>query len=207
MQMQRGCDNTAALKLLRKLLYNQPVKPEIITTDGLASYPAGLDELNLRHLHRPGRLRDNNRAENSHLPVRRRERKMQGFKSQRSAQRFLTTYAAIYNAFDIQRHINRRPYMKRLRYEATREWMLCAASNFRTHRQDGELHFSSQRYSDNSTSSLSAISLEVPFKISRAQPERSFRSGRQQNRPAADAACRRAAQRSRASPLVGAPPC
>lgn len=50
-----------------------------------------------------------------------------GFKSQRSAQRFLTTYAAIYNHFDIQRHINRRLYMKRLRDETAREWKFCAA--------------------------------------------------------------------------------
>lgn len=125
--MQRGRDTAAALNLLRKLLHNQPVKPERITTDGLASYPAALDILKLRHLHRPGRLRDNNRAENSHLPIRRRERKMQGFKSQKSAQRFLTTHAAFYNTFDIQRHLTTRSYMRRLREEAAREWMLCAA--------------------------------------------------------------------------------
>jgi putative transposase len=66
---------------LRRLLLNQPVEPEVITTDGLKSYPAALDQLGLRHIHRPGRLQENNRAENSHLPIRRRERKMQGFKS------------------------------------------------------------------------------------------------------------------------------
>ena len=49
--------------------------------------------LGLEDLHRPGRLRENNRAENSHLPIRRRERKMQGFKSLPSAQRFLTKHA------------------------------------------------------------------------------------------------------------------
>ena len=75
--MQRGRDKAAAMKLLRKLLHNQTVKPELITTDGLRSYPAALDELKLGHLHRPGRLRENNRAENSHLPIRRRERKQQ----------------------------------------------------------------------------------------------------------------------------------
>lgn len=80
-----------ALKLLRRLLRNQPVDPVSITTDGLGSYVAALKGLDLIDLHRPGRLRENNRAENSHLPIRRRERKMQGSKSQAPAQRFLTT--------------------------------------------------------------------------------------------------------------------
>ncbi|MDZ4364820.1 DDE-type integrase/transposase/recombinase [Brevundimonas sp.] len=67
-----GGDTEAALKLLRRLLRNQPVEPQTITTDGLGSYGAALDQLGLRHLHRPGRLRGNNRIENSHLPIRRR---------------------------------------------------------------------------------------------------------------------------------------
>jgi putative transposase len=75
--VQRRRDTEAALKLLKRLLRNQPVDPEIIVTDGLASYASALTALDLEHLHRPGRLRENNRAENSHLPIRRRERKMQ----------------------------------------------------------------------------------------------------------------------------------
>ena len=89
--MQRRRDTNAALKLLKRLLRNQPVDPISITTDGLSSYAAALKELKSIDLHRPGRLRENNRAGNSHLPIRRRERKMQGFKSQASAQRFLTS--------------------------------------------------------------------------------------------------------------------
>lgn len=85
--MQRRRDTEAALKLLKRLLRNQPVEPEAIVTDGLGSYVSALKELDLHHLHRPGRLRENNRAENSHLPVRRRERKMQGFKSTRPRRR------------------------------------------------------------------------------------------------------------------------
>jgi hypothetical protein len=61
----------------------------------------------MRHLHRPGRLRDNNRAENSHLLIRRRERKMQRLKSAQSAQQFLTAHAAIYNKFALQPHLIR----------------------------------------------------------------------------------------------------
>ena len=67
---------SAALKLLKRLLRNQQVEPESIVTDGLASYGSALKLLRLQVCHRPGRLRENNRAENSHLPIRRRERRM-----------------------------------------------------------------------------------------------------------------------------------
>ena len=122
MVMQRGRDTAAALRLLRKLLRNQPVEPESIVTDGLRSYKSALGELGLQHLHHPGRLRENNRAENSHLPIRRRERKQQGFKSRASAQRFLTTHAAIYNTFTNERHLNRRAEMRRLRAVSYKSW-------------------------------------------------------------------------------------
>ena len=115
-------DTEAALMLIKRLLHNQPVEPESITTDGLASYGAALEQLELRHLHRPGRLRDNNRVENSHLPIRRRERQQQRFKSQASAQRFLTTHAAIYNTFNIQRHLISRPTLRRFRGDADAAW-------------------------------------------------------------------------------------
>ncbi len=120
--VQRRRDTEAALKLLKRLLRNQPVEPQTITTDGLASYGAALDHLDLRHLHRPGRLRENNRIENSHLPIRRRERQQQLFKSRASAQRFLTTHAAIYNTFNTQRHLISRPTLRLFRADADAAW-------------------------------------------------------------------------------------
>ena len=67
--VQKRRDHDAALTLLKRLLRNQPVEPQAIVTVGLASYGSALRELGLDQLHRPGRLRENNRAENSHLPI------------------------------------------------------------------------------------------------------------------------------------------
>ena len=125
--VQRRRDTEAALKLLKLLLHNQPVEPETITTDGMASYGAALDHLDLRHLHRLGRIRENNRIENSLLPIRRRERQQQRFKSQASAQRFLTTHAAIYDTFNIQRHLICRPVLRRFRADADAAWAAAVA--------------------------------------------------------------------------------
>jgi len=125
--VQRSRDAEAALKLLKRLLRNQRIAPETIVTDGLASYPAALQQLDLLHVHRPGRLRANNRAENSHLPIRRRERKMQLFKSQASAQRFLTTHAALYNTFYVQQPLVSRSPLRRFRGEAMQAWAAATA--------------------------------------------------------------------------------
>jgi len=95
MLVQKRRNKAAALKLLKNLLKNQGFVPDQIVTDGLASYRAALKVLQGQHRHKPGRLRDKNRVENSHLPVRRRERKMQRFKSQGQAQRFVSTHGAI----------------------------------------------------------------------------------------------------------------
>ncbi len=127
--VQKRRNEKAALKLLRKLLKNQGFVPEAIVTDGLASYKAALRQLGALARHQPGRLRDNNRAENSHLPVRRRELKMQRFKSQGQAQRFVSTYSAVYNTFNIQRLLVSRKTMRKYRNRAFVEWQAASAAN------------------------------------------------------------------------------
>ena len=70
MLVQRRRNKKAALRLICKLMKNTGVRPETITTDKLASYRAALRDLKLGHRHRCSGRRSNNRAENSHLPIR-----------------------------------------------------------------------------------------------------------------------------------------
>jgi len=112
---------------LRKLLRKQSFTPKSLTTDKLGSYGAAFRHLGLSCPHDQG-LRKNNRAENSHQVVRRRERKMQRFKSAGSAQRFLTVHAAVYNNFNLQRHLISRSTLRRFRAEATTQWELAVTA-------------------------------------------------------------------------------
>jgi putative transposase len=125
--VQRRRDTAAARKLMHKLLKKQGFVPTEITTDKLGSYGAALRELGLSARHHRGR-RKNNRAEVSHQPVRRRERKMQRFKSAGSAQRFLSAHAAVHNTFDVQRHLISRRTLRTFRAEAMAQWQAASAA-------------------------------------------------------------------------------
>ena len=97
---QRRSAKAAAYKLMRKLLKKYGFVPIQVTTDKLRSYRAAFREIDLKAHHEQG-WRTNNRAEFSHQPMRRRERKMQRLKSPASAQRFVSLHAAVYNCFNL----------------------------------------------------------------------------------------------------------
>ena len=119
--VQSRPNTVAAIRLMRKLLRKQRFTPEVIITDRLRSYGAAIRELGLSTRHEQGQ-RQNNRTENSQQPTRRRERRMQRFKSPGSAQRFLSTHAAVYNNFNLERHLISRKSLKSLRAAAMNEW-------------------------------------------------------------------------------------
>jgi transposase-like protein len=121
--VQKRRNKHAALKLLRRLLRNTGIHPDANVTDKLASYRAAMKVLHLQDRHHPGGMRENNRAENSHLVIRRRERKQQRFKSQGSAQRFLSSHGPIYNTFNLQTHLISRPGLRNLRCQANDAWV------------------------------------------------------------------------------------
>jgi transposase-like protein len=125
--VQRRRGKAAAVKLMRKLMKKQGFAPDVLVTDKLRSYGAAKAELKLTARHEQGRRR-NNRAENSHLPVRRRERKMQRFKSPGSAQRFLSVHGAVHNNFNLKRHLVSRSTLRILREEAFRTWQAATAA-------------------------------------------------------------------------------
>ena len=80
-----------------------------------------LDILVQPRRHDTGRWK-NNRAENSHQPLRRHERRMKRFKSPGSAQRFLSIHAAVYNVFNVQRHLISRRTLRSFRAQAMLTW-------------------------------------------------------------------------------------
>ena len=117
----------ATLRLMRKLLKKYAFAPERLVTDDLRSYSAAARELGIEPRHERGRWK-NNRAENSHQPTRRRERKMQRFKSPGSAQKFLSTHAAVYNTFNVQRHLVPAQTHRALRADTMTTWRTAVAA-------------------------------------------------------------------------------
>jgi putative transposase len=119
--VQARRDKNAALRLMRKLLKNQRIAPNSIVTDHYRAYNAAFRDLGLSSIHLRGK-RLNNRAESSHVAIRRRERKMQGFRSAGSAQRFRSSYSTSYNTFNVCRHLGTADTHRILRRQAPDAW-------------------------------------------------------------------------------------
>jgi len=113
-------DRKAALKFLKKSMKRHG-RPETIVTDRLRSYGAALKDLGRGDDREMGRWL-NNRAENSHLPVRRRERAMLRFRRMRTLQKFASVHASIHNHFPTERHLQDRNAYKITRAAALAEW-------------------------------------------------------------------------------------
>ena len=127
MLVQPRRNKAAALKLMRRLIKKQGFVPAVVVTDKLRSDAAAFRDLRLTARHERG-LRANNRAENSHRPVRRLERKMQGFNSAGSAQQVLSSYSAVDNTFHLDRHLISRRTLRQFRAEAANAWQQATAA-------------------------------------------------------------------------------
>ena len=110
----------AALKFLRKAMKRYG-NPQIIVTDRCPSYGAAMKDIGNEDRQQVGRYQ-NNRAENSHLPFRRRERAMLRFRRMRSLQKFVAIHSSVHNHFNHQRNIESRARFKSLRNAALLEW-------------------------------------------------------------------------------------
>ena len=118
-------DKSAALAFLKKALKRHG-KAKTIVTNGLKSYPAAMKELGNQDSRETGRW-FNNRAENSHLPFRRRERAVLRFRHMKSLQKFASVHASLHNHFNSERHLVDRQTYKTRRSAAYSEWQKLAA--------------------------------------------------------------------------------
>ena len=114
-------DKSTALKLLKKAMKRHG-RAEKIVTDGLRSYPAAMRKMGNLNRREMGQWL-NNRAENSHLPFRRRERAMLRFRQMKTLQKFVSVHASFHNHFNSERHLVDRQTYKLRRSAALVEWL------------------------------------------------------------------------------------
>ena len=115
----------AAFRFLRKAMKRYG-NPKVVVTDRLKSYCAAMKVIGNEGAQETGRWL-NNRAENSHLPFRRRVRAMAKFRSFKTLQKFVSAYSSVHNHFNLERQINRRETFKENRTIALVEWRQLAA--------------------------------------------------------------------------------
>ncbi|ANY82298.1 transposase (plasmid) [Microvirga ossetica] len=123
--VQSRRNTTAAKRLLRRLSRKQGCPPRRMITDRLGSYAAA-QRLVMREVEHRSHKGLNNRAENSHLPFRRRERAMQGFRSPSYLQRFVSVFSAVRNLFVPPRSRRSAPAIHLHRLNAMAEWKAMA---------------------------------------------------------------------------------
>jgi putative transposase len=114
-------DQQAAKRFLRQVVDGVGYEPRVVITDKLAGYPPAIRKVLPNTEHRRHK-RLNNRAENSHLPTRKRERVLQRFKSAEHVQRFLGPFSAVSNHFRPRRHLFTASAYRQLRTERHAVW-------------------------------------------------------------------------------------
>ena len=125
--LQAHRDGKAAKRFFRRLLKVHEDEPRKIVTDKLRSYGVAHRELSPEAIHDTSQYA-NNRAELSHQPTRVRERGMRRFKSRVQAQRFLDVHAAVYNLFNLGRHLISTRHYRELRHNAFASWKQAVAA-------------------------------------------------------------------------------
>jgi len=124
--VQSRRDQHAAERFLRRVLDGENgAQPRVVITDKLASHPPALRRV-LPNTEQRRHKRLNNRAENSHRPVRKRERAMQRFKSPDQAQHFLETFSAVCNHFRPRRHRLTATRYRQVMHERFEQWRALA---------------------------------------------------------------------------------
>jgi len=116
----------AALKFLRKAMKRYG-RPNVFVTGRLRSNRAALTDLGMAKRQETGR-RLNNGVENSHQPLRRRERAMQRFRQTRSLHKFVAIHSSLHNPFTQERHLYSRKNFKANRAVALAEWRQLGAA-------------------------------------------------------------------------------
>lgn len=119
--LQKRRDGMAAKRFFKRLLKKNNGEPRQIVTDKLRSYGVAHRELIPKVIHDTSQYA-NNRSELSHQPTRVRERGMRKFKSIPQAQRFLETHAAVYNLFNLGRHLVSAKNYRYFRLRAFASW-------------------------------------------------------------------------------------
>lgn len=119
--LQTRRDVKAARRFLERCIHNHNGKIRQMVSDKLKSYRVAHQSMRLDISHNTDRYA-NNRAEVSHQPTRVRERVMRKFKSLVHAQRFVNIHAAIYNLFNLGRHLIKAEHYRILRHNAFTSW-------------------------------------------------------------------------------------
>jgi putative transposase len=125
--LQTRRDGKAAKRFFQRLIKRHQDAPRKIVTDKLRSYGVAHRELTPEAIHDTSQYA-NNRAELSHQPTRVRERGMRRFKSRGQAQRFLDIHAAVYNLFNLGRHLICARHYRQLRHSAFASWETAVAA-------------------------------------------------------------------------------